>query len=159
MDINQIKKTVSDAKVYWKKPMPGRYMPFKEIFAYSFGGIGIYFLIYCAQQLMLSTTNVIIGNAIGISPTVMYALYVIAVVVSFPATAIRANIIDNARSKKGKYRPYLLYMALPTSLLVIGMVMVPYEKISSQIVKAVIVLLFNVGFQFFICFSMIHMKI
>ncbi len=45
-------------------------MPFKEIFAYSFGGIGIYFLIYCVQQLTLSTTNVIIGNAIGISPTV-----------------------------------------------------------------------------------------
>lgn len=45
-------------------------MPFKEIFAYSFGGIGIYFLIYCVQQLTLSTTNIIIGNAIGIVPAV-----------------------------------------------------------------------------------------
>lgn len=152
MDIKDITKIVSDAKIYWKRPMPGRYMPFKEIFAYSFGGIGIYFLIYCVQQLTLSTTNVIIGNAIGISPTIMYAIYVVSIVVSFPATAIRANIIDNARSKKGKYRPYLLSMALPTSLLVIGMVMVPYEKISNQIVKAVIVLLFNIGFQFFYMF-------
>ena len=152
MDINQIKKTVSDAKVYWKRPMPGRYMPFKEIFAYSFGGIGVYFLIYCVQQLSLSSTNVIIGNAIGISPTVMYVIYVIAIIVSFPAMAIRANIIDNARSKKGKYRPYLLSMALPTCLLVIGMVMVPYEKISNQIVKAAIVLFFNIGFQFFYMF-------
>lgn len=152
MDINQIKKTVSDAKVYWKRPMPGRYMPFKEIFAYSFGGIGIYFLIYCVQQLMLSTTNVIIGNAIGISPTIMYVIYVISIIISFPATAIRANIIDNARSKKGKYRPYMLSMALPSCLLVVGMVMVPYEKISNQIIKAVIVLLFNIGFQFFYMF-------
>ncbi len=72
MDISNIKKTVSDAKVYWKHPMPGRYMPFKEIFAYSFGGIGMYFMIYCVQQLTLSTTNVIIGNAIGISTTIMY---------------------------------------------------------------------------------------
>ncbi|MDE6470855.1 MAG: MFS transporter [Eubacterium sp.] len=152
MDISQIKKTVSDAKVYWKRPMPGRYMPFKEIFAYSFGGIGIYFLIYCVQQLMLSTTNVIIGNAIGISPTIMYVIYVISIIISFPATAIRANIIDNARSKKGKYRPYMLSMALPSCLLVVGMVMVPYEKISNQIIKAVIVLLFNVGFQFFYMF-------
>lgn len=152
MDINQIKKTVSDAKVYWKRPMPGRYMPFKEIFAYSFGGIGMYFMIYCVQQLSLSTTNVIIGNAIGIKPTTMYILYVISIIVSFPATAIRANIIDNARSKKGKYRPYMVSMAIPTCLLVIGMVMVPYEKISSQIVKAVIVLFFNIGFQFFYMF-------
>lgn len=147
-----MKKTVSDAKVYWKRPMPGRYMPFKEIFAYSFGGIGMYFLIYCVQQLSLSTTNVIIGNAIGIKPTTMYILYVISIVVSFPATAIRANIIDNARSKKGKYRPYMLSMALPTCLLVIGMVMVPYEIISNQMVKAVIVLFFNIGFQFFYMF-------
>ena len=141
--MNKIKQIVSDAKVYWKRPMPGRYMPFKETFAYSVGGIGIYFLIYCVSQLMLSSTNVIIGNAIGITPTVMYIIYVIAVIISFPATALRANIIDNARSKKGKYRPYLLSMALPTCLLVVGMVMVPYERIPNQTVKAVIVLLFN----------------
>ena len=152
MDIGKVKQTLSDAKVYWKRPMPGRYMPFKEIFAYSFGGIGVYFLIYCVQQLMLSTTNVIIGNAIGISPTKVYIIYAIAIAISFPATAIRANIIDNARSKKGKYRPYLLYMALPTCLLTIGMVMVPYEKIANQDVKALIVLLFNIGFQFFYYF-------
>lgn len=152
MGINNVKKTLSDAKVYWKHPMPGRYMPFKEIFAYSFGGIGMYFMIYCVQQLSLSTTNVIIGNAIGISPTIMYVIYVISIIVSFPATAIRANIIDNARSKKGKYRPYMLTMALPTCLLVVGMVMVPYEKISNQIVKAAIVLVFNIGFQFFYMF-------
>lgn len=152
MNVNQIKKTLSDAKVYWKRPMPGRYMPFKEIFAYSFGGIGMYFMIYCVQQLSLSTTNVIIGNAIGIKPTTMYILYAISIIVSFPATAIRANIIDNARSKKGKYRPYMLSMALPTCLLVIGMVMVPYEKIPNQMIKAAIVLLFNIGFQFFYMF-------
>ncbi len=127
-------------------------MPFKEVFAYSFGGIGMYFLIYCVQQLMLSSTNVIIGNAIGISPTLMYVLYAISIVVSFPATAIRANIIDNARSKKGKYRPYMLYMAFPTALLVIGMVWTPYELIKSEVVKGVIVLFFNIGFQFFYSF-------
>lgn len=137
MNINQLKKILSDAKVYWKKPMTGRYMPFKETFAYSVGGIGIYFLIYCVSQLLLSSTNVIIGNAIGISPKLMYVIYVIAVIISFPFTAIRANIIDNARSKQGKYRPYMLSMALPTCLLVIGMVMVPYEKISSQTRKNV----------------------
>lgn len=141
MNSEKIKQTLSDAKVYWKRPMPGKYMPFKEIFAYSFGGIGIYFLIYCVQQLTLSTTNVIIGNAIDISPTKVYVIYAISIAVSFPATAIMANIIDNARSKQGKYRPYMLSMALPTCLLVIGMVMVPYEKIESQNIKALIVLL------------------
>lgn len=155
---NKFAKLLSDAKVYWKRPMPGRYMPFKEIFAYSFGGIGIYFLIYCIQGLTLSSTNVIIGNAIGIPPTMMYVLYVISVIVSFPATAIRANIIDNARSKKGKYRPYMLYMALPSALIAIGMVWMPYEQIKASfgeygvVLNGIIVLIFNIGIQFFYMF-------
>lgn len=152
MNVDKIRKFVSDAWVYWNHPMPGRYMPFKEITAYSVGGIGMYFLIYCIQQLTLSTTNLIIGNAIGIEPNFMYLLYAISIIISFPATAIRANIIDNARSKQGKYRPYMLYMAFPTAAIVIGMVMVPYEKIESQIIKGIIVLLFNIGIQFFYMF-------
>ena len=152
MNVDKIRKFVSDARVYWNHPMPGRYMPFKEITAYSVGGIGMYFLIYCIQQLTLSTTNLIIGNAIGIEPNFMYLLYAVSIIISFPATAIRANIIDNARSKQGKYRPYMLYMAFPTAAIVIGMVMVPYEKIESQIIKGIIVLLFNIGIQFFYMF-------
>jgi len=152
LNVDKIRKFVSDARVYWNHPMPGRYMPFKEITAYSVGGIGMYFLIYCIQQLTLSTTNLIIGNAIGIEPNFMYLLYAVSIIISFPATAIRANIIDNARSKQGKYRPYMLYMAFPTAAIVIGMVMVPYEKIESQIIKGIIVLLFNIGIQFFYMF-------
>ena len=152
MNVEKLKKLASDARVYWSRPMPGRYMPFKEITAYSVGGIGVYFLMYCIQQLILSTTNLIIGNAIGIEPNFMYLLYAISIVISFPATGLRASIIDNARSKKGKYRPYLLSMAFPTAAIAIGMVMVPYEKIESQIIKGLIVLLFNVGIQFFYYF-------
>ena len=159
MEIGKIKQTLSDAKVYWKRPMPGRYMPFKEIFAYSFGGIGIYFLIFCVQQLTLSTTNVIIGNAIGISPTKVYIIYAISIAVSFPATAIRANIIDNARSKQGKYRPYLLSMALPSCLLVVGMVMVPYEKSKAKTLRLLSFFCLISVFNFSICSFMNRMKI
>ncbi len=42
--------------------------------------------------------------------------YVIAVLANIPLTAIRANIIDNTRSKAGKYRPYILNMGLPTAV-------------------------------------------
>ena len=66
-------------------------------------------------------------------------------------TALRANIIDSARSKKGKYRPYLLYMGLPTVILAIGFVWMPYEHMSMTF-KMITVLLFNIGFQFFYMF-------
>lgn len=152
MQLKQTAQTLlTDVKHYWKKPPAGRYMPFKEIAAYSVGGIGAYFIITVVQALSLSVGNFIIGNAIGIEPTKIYLLYVIAILSSFPMTALRANIIDSARSKKGKYRPYLLYMGLPTVILAIGFVWMPYEHMSMTF-KMITVLLFNIGFQFFYMF-------
>ena len=51
---NKINTILSDARTYWKIPMPGRYMTFKEIAAYAGGGIGAYFLIYMDLLLQLS---------------------------------------------------------------------------------------------------------
>lgn len=151
----QLKQTAeslwSDAKTYWKHPPAGKYMPFKEIAAYSVGGIGAYFIITIIWALQLSVGNFIIGNAIGIEPTKIYLLYLISVASSFPLTALRANIIDNARSRKGKYRPYLLIMGVPSILLAIGFVWMPYESMSMSM-RMLTVLLFNIGFQFFFSF-------
>ena len=101
--MNNIRKFISDAKIYWKRPPAGRYMPYKEIVSYAVGGIGAYFLIYVIQQLTLAVNNFIIGNVIGIQPGILYVIYVISVISGFPSTAIRATIIDNTRNKKGKY--------------------------------------------------------
>ena len=76
---------LSDLKVYWKIPMPGRYMTFKEIAAYAGGGIGAYFLIYMGGQLAVNINNMIVGGAIGLSPTHMYILYVICNTVKYPS--------------------------------------------------------------------------
>lgn len=147
--VEKVKDFAVKVPTYWKTPPLGRYMTYKEICAYSFGGIGAYFLIYVVQQLFLSVNNFIIGSAIGLDARLIYIIYVIAIIAGFPCTAIRAYIIDNVRNKKGKYRPYLISMGIPTAILAIGMVWVPYEKIESQVAKAVIILLFNFGFQFF----------
>lgn len=147
--VEKVKDFAVKVPTYWKTPPLGRYMTYKEICAYSFGGIGAYFLIYVVQQLFLSVNNFIIGSAIGLDARLIYIIYVIAIIAGFPCTAIRAYIIDNVRNKKGKYRPYLISMGIPTAILAIGMVWVPYERIESQVAKAVIILFFNFGFQFF----------
>lgn len=152
MQLKQTAQTLlTDVKHYWKKPPAGKYMPFKEIAAYSVGGIGAYFIITIIWQISLSVGNFIIGNAIGIEPTKVYLLYILAILSSFPLTALRANIVDSARSKKGKYRPYLIYMGIPTALLAVGFVWMPYESMSMTM-RMVTVLLFNIGFQFFFNF-------
>lgn len=143
------KEGISKVKTYWKTPPLGKYMNFKEIVSLAGGGIGIKFIITCVSAVLLSATNVFVGNTIGIEPMNMYYIYIVAVIISFPLTMFRAYIIDNARNRKGKYRPYILTMGLPTVILSIGYFWMPYEKMGSQIMKCAVVLLFNIGFQFF----------
>ena len=144
--------------------MPGRYMTFKEIAAYAGGGIGAYFIIYMGSQLIVSINNMIVGSAIGVSPTHMYVLYIISTIANIPLTAVRANMIDNTRNKAGKYRPYLLSMGIPTILVVLGYVWFPYNLLydlfpmqafgfeGGYVAKLVIVLIFNLLLQFFFYF-------
>lgn len=147
--INKVKDGFSYVKTYWKTPPLGNYMPIKEIAALAGGGMGIRFITQCVSSVLLSATNVFVGNTIGIEPMNLYYIYLISVVISFPFTMLRAYIVDNTRNKKGKYRPYLISMGIPTVLLSIGYFWMPYEKMESQVTKCVVVLLFNIGFQFF----------
>ncbi len=158
------KTILSDARVYWNLPMPGRYMTFKEIAAYAGGGIGAYFIIYMGGQLAVNINNMIVGGAIGVSPTHMYVLYIIATLANIPLTAIRANMIDNTRSKAGKYRPYLLSMGIPTVLIAIAYVWFPYDALynlfpmqlfgfdGGYVAMCAVVLVFNLLLQFFFNF-------
>lgn len=161
---NKINSILSDARTYWKIPMPGRYMTFKEIAAYAGGGIGAYFLIYMGGQLAVNINNMIVGGAIGLSPTHMYILYVIATLSNIPLTAIRANMIDNTRNKAGKYRPYLISMGIPTIIIALAYVWFPYDMLydmfpgeifnldGGYVAKAAVVLIFNLLLQFFFNF-------
>lgn len=155
-------KTIYDnVKYYWNDPPKGKYMNFKEIVSYAGGGIGAYFILSMAANLMVTTGNMIVGAAIGVAPTDMYVLYLISTIVNIPMTGIRANIIDNTRGKGGKYRPYLLSMGIPTAITVMGYVWFPYEKLgmlfSGQIfgksgeyvATCAVVLVFNLLLYFF----------
>ncbi|MGN1317190.1 MAG: MFS transporter [Acutalibacteraceae bacterium] len=156
---------ISKVKTYWKTPPAGRYMTFKEIAAYSGGGIGAYLIVCMSIPCILGATNVFLSGVIGIGLTDMYVMYVISVLSGIPLTALRANIIDNTRNKAGKYRPYLLRMGIPCSLIFVAMVWFPYNKLSMivgdgelfgrpavYIAKCAIVLLFNIALQFFYYF-------
>ena len=139
-------------------------MNFKEIAAYAVGGIGSYFIISMGMALLVSTTNMIVGGAIGIAPMDMYVLYLIATLANIPLTAIRANKVDNTRGKGGKYRPYLISMGIPSAIIAIVYVWFPYNALYSiftqpmlgkdggYIAKCVVVLLLNLGLQYYFNF-------
>lgn len=126
-----VKGTLTDLRLHWNEPKKGNYMSFKEIVAYSGGGIGVKFIGLMAFNMILSSTNGLIGNTIGIKPLDMYILYVISVLVNIPLSGIRANIIDNTRSKEGKYRPYIVKMGIPCAITTILFVWFPYQSFGS----------------------------
>ncbi|MCH5315831.1 MAG: MFS transporter [Eubacterium sp.] len=156
---------LDNVRYFWKEPPKGRYMSFKEIASYAFGGIGFYFVVCMSISCILGATNVFISGTIGIGMTDMYILYVIGVLSGIPLTGIRAHIIDNTRNKAGKYRPYILSMGIPSVILFVGMVWFPYDilktifgeslvfgKPAYYVAKCAVVMLFNIGMQFFYYF-------
>jgi len=161
----KITSVIDNVKYYWNDATKGRFMSFKEIAAYSGGGIGAYLIINIGTACLLSTNNTLISSTLGVDPTHMYILYVIAVLANIPLTAIRANIIDNTRSKAGKYRPYIVRMAIPTAIISMLMVWFPYDKLEvifgsgkvfgetyAYIAKCALILLFNLFLHFFYYF-------
>lgn len=142
---------ISTARRYWKTPPQGRYMTYKEIASLAGGGVGVRIISYCFQQMTISTGNTLLGNTIGIDPMALQIIYMISLLTAIPLTALRAQMIDNTRSMKGKYRPYIISMGLPTAILGSLFLWMPYENMS-LFMKCAVVLGFNIAFQFFFSF-------
>ena len=156
---------ISKVKTYWKTPPAKRYMPFKEIAAYSGGGIGAYMIITMGSACLLATNSTLLSSTLGVDPMDMYIMYVLAVVANIPLTGIRANIIDNTRNKAGKYRPYIVSMAIPAAIICNILVWFPYAKLSdwlgdgmifgetkAYVAKCAIIMFLNLLLHFFYYF-------
>ena len=156
---------ISKVKTYWKNPPAKRYMPYKEIAAYSGGGIGAYMIITMGSACLLATNSTLLSSTLGVDPMDMYIMYILAVVANIPLTGIRANIIDNTRNKAGKYRPYIVSMAIPAAIVCNLLVWFPYAKLSdwlgdgmifgetkAYVAKCAIIMFLNLLLHFFYYF-------
>lgn len=126
----KVKDLVSSVKTHWTTPPEGRYVPYKEIAAYSVGGIGVKFVIYTAWYIGLSATSLLAGSALGLKNGDLVKLTMIATVIGIFLVPLRGMIIDNTRSSKGKFRPYLLYTGIPNGILLTGFAFLPFESMS-----------------------------
>lgn len=126
----KIKQTVSSVKENWSTPPEGRYIPYKEILAYSVGGIGVKFVIYTVWYISLSATSLLAGSALGLKNGDLVKLNMIATIIGLFLGPIRGLIIDNTRSSKGKFRPYLLYTGIPSAILLTIFAFLPFETMT-----------------------------
>ena len=126
----KIKQTVSSVKEHWSSPPEGRYIPYKEILAYSVGGIGVKFVIYTVWYISLSATSLLAGSALGLKNGDLVKLNMIATIIGLFLGPIRGLIIDDTRSSKGKFRPYLLYTGIPSAILLTIFAFLPFETMT-----------------------------
>ncbi len=126
----KIKQTVSSVKEHWSIPPDGRYIPYKEILAYSVGGIGVKFVIYTVWYISLSATSLLAGSALGLKNGDLVKLNMVATIIGLFLGPIRGLIIDNTRSSKGKFRPYLLYTGIPSAILLTIFAFLPFETMT-----------------------------
>lgn len=145
---SMVKEKLTEVKSYWKKAPDGKYIPFKEIAAYSVGGAGVYFIFSLMGLIALNAGSMLVAAGIGIDVVDLQTMNVISTVIGFLFAPARAMAFDNTRSKMGKFRPYILYMGLPTAICGCAFVYMPYETMDySQ--KCITVFVLFTLLQFF----------
>lgn len=116
--------------LHWKTPALGKYVPYKEIIAYGIGGMGVQFVMFFCSQIALSATSFLVGNTIGIKPIHLQYMAVASTIIGFGITIGRSYIIDSARFKSGKFRPWLAITGIPSAAIAVIFVWLPYDTMS-----------------------------
>ncbi len=125
--IAKAKGFLLDAKSQWKTPAEGKYVPYREVAAYSVCGTGVYFITSLVGLLALNSSSMAVATAIGIKALDLQTMNVISTLFMLLIAPTRAMLFDNTKSKMGKFRPYILYMGIPTAILSNLFVYLPYE--------------------------------
>lgn len=116
-----VKGAVTDVKEHWNTPKENNYVPYKEIVAFSGGGIGVKTVNSMVYQISMSATCLLVGSIYKLSPSNIFILFVISNIISVLKTPLVGWLVDNTNTKMGKFRPYLLWAGIPCVIGVIGL--------------------------------------
>lgn len=126
----KVSTTWNNVVLHWKTPALGKYVSYKETIAYGVGGMGVQFVMFFCSLIALSATSFLVGNTIGIKPMHLQYMAVASTIIGFGITIGRSYIIDSARFKSGKFRPWLAITGIPTVIIAVVFVWLPYETMS-----------------------------
>lgn len=126
----KVSTTWNNVVLHWKTPALGKYVSYKEIIAYGVGEMGVQFVMFFCSLIALSATSFLVGNTIGIKPMHLQYMAVASTIIGFGITIGRSYIIDSARFKSGKFRPWLAITGIPTVIIAVVFVWLPYETMS-----------------------------
>lgn len=139
--LDVVQNALTNLKQYWNVPPQGCFVPYKEIAVFSGGGIGVKTVNSMVSQITMSATCLLVGSIYRLSPSDLMILFIISNVISVLKTPLVSWLVDNTNTKRGKFRPYLLWAGIPCLIGVVGITwLVPLD--GSNIVKMVLIGLF-----------------
>lgn len=117
---------VVEVKTYWKQPRPGEYVPYKEVVMLSVGWMAL--LMSVRWTIGFGVGNEFTGMTLGMNNNQLLVMSYVCQGIGYAMTPLNAWIIDNLRSKDGKYRVYIK-LAIPSMLLTLLSLWLPYEQV------------------------------
>ncbi|MCQ2463642.1 MAG: MFS transporter, partial [Clostridia bacterium] len=126
-----IKKAVDmykEFRQYWNRPRPGEYVPYKEVFMLSIGWMALYMSIQWTMGFGVG--NAFTGMTLGMNNNELLVMGYVCTFIGYLLTPLNAWIIDNFRSKEGKYRAYIK-LAIPSMLVTLLSLWLPYDKVGA----------------------------
>lgn len=119
-----------DVTSHWKRPAEGNFVSYKELINLALGGMGNQLTMQLIWNMGLSAGNTLFGSTIGIRPVHLQYMLTVQTILNVFFFFIRAHIVDNTRTKWGRFRPYIAFSGIPMAVLAVIFVFLPFQTMS-----------------------------
>lgn len=127
---NIVSNVYKDITSHWKHPAQGNFVSYKELINLALGGMGNQLTMQLVWQMGLSAGNTLLGSTIGIRPIHLQYMLTAQTILNVLFFFIRAHIVDNTRTKWGRFRPYIAFAGIPLAVLSVIFVFLPFQTMS-----------------------------
>ena len=128
--VKLVSSVFKDVTSHWKRPAEGSFVSYKEIVNLGLGGMGNNFTMVLVGYMGLNAGNTLLGSTIGIRPLHLQYMLTIQTVLNVLFFFVRAHIVDNTRTKWGRFRPYIAFMGIPLAIMSVIFVFLPFQTMA-----------------------------
>lgn len=128
--VKLVKGVFQDVTSHWKRPAEGNFVSYKEFVNLGLGGMGNNFTMLLVGYMGLNAGNTLLGSTIGIRPLHLQYMLTVQTVLNVLFFFVRAHIVDNTRTKWGRFRPYIAFMGIPLAIMSVIFVFLPFNTMS-----------------------------
>lgn len=114
--MNKIKSLFTSLKNGWSTPPKGRYLTFKEMACYGFSGLGVSFIVNVITAVITASQIPYIYEIDVIHGTIIFSIVGVSNLLIQP---FFGKMLQNTKTKIGRYKPYIIGIAPVISLFVV----------------------------------------